>query len=80
MMVVRWSDPKESRYKLIKNRTKSTNKFLTATEFFISAITDVNSGKCNSGQYGIGKTKSPEVIPACIPQSSQSLSLLKKAL
>lgn len=49
------------------------------TEFFISATADENSEKCNSGQYGIGKTKSPDFKPASIALSSQSSLLVSTA-
>lgn len=57
----------------------NNKKIHTETEFFISAIADANSLKCNSGQYGIGNNKSPEFNPACTPKSSHSAVFVKIA-
>ena len=53
--------------------------FLTATEFFMSATAEVNSGNCNSGEYTKGKLRSPETFPACLQNSSMFSSLVKWA-
>ena len=51
----------------------------TATEFFMSATADLNSRKWNSGAYTKGKLSSPEILPACLQNSSMVSSLVKWA-
>ena len=48
----------------VTNIDRHLQNLLTATEFFMSATAEVNSGKWNSGQYTRGKLRSPDLRPA----------------
>ena len=45
----------------------------------MSATADLNSWKWNSGAYTKGKLSSPEILPACLQNSSMVSSLVKWA-
>ena len=64
-------------FREIKNNQNALVR--TATEFFMSATADLNSWKWNSGAYTKGKLSSPEILPACLQNSSMVSSLVKWA-
>ena len=62
-----------------QNVKNNQNSLRTPTEFFMSATADLNSRKWNSGAYTKGKLNSPEILPACLQNSSMFSSLVKWA-